>query len=651
MVGVARVLLLCAVLLVLPSLAAAQCISQLSVQRVWTQDAGGADKSTFAPGEPIRFAAELNNAYGAYLLAANGTQLAITTSFYTNTSPVDIPPGINTWIWNAIAPSGEGNYTVTVRAYDHFCGVFPEGSGSLTVGLGSALPDLSPTAILYNPADLVPGRTVFFDSGVQNSGSQGTGVFNVRWLVDGVSVGYGSHAGVPANSTILDGNSQFSWVATAGTHTIEFAVDVDNHVVESNESNNSRSVTVTEAGQSPMITLLGDNPRLLTQGCPLVGAGATATDVKDGDLTDSIIIDGSVDINAPGGYTLTYSVTDSDGFSDVVTRQVIVFGVIGTPVCFVGRPAGKAPNLVVIVHGCCTDSNDVVQDWDYGTTPENPGMANAIGDRMTKAIKENIHAPVPEQWEIVVWDWTQQCPSEPNGECTPKNNYFFCPECFPGDALAAYFNTELPATNLITAISPYPYRHIHMIGHSAGAALIDIAAKNLVGLYNNVPSLRRPFIHLTFLDAFTLTNLDTTSYGFLPNYPNHYSEHYVDRTSPSPISLWTNSIISNAYNFDITDWNHPADPLGDPFGHQWPRHWYQNSAIATPGFEDLKYGFPFSLEGGGSIHGFTALANKWPLNPPQACILEDETTQIPSLCDFTSVSTPTPVPTPTPPQP
>ena len=29
-----------------------------------------------------------------------------------------------------------------------------------------ALPDVSPTAILYNPADLVPGRTVFFDSGI-----------------------------------------------------------------------------------------------------------------------------------------------------------------------------------------------------------------------------------------------------------------------------------------------------------------------------------------------------------------------------------------------------------------------------------------------------------------------------------------------------
>lgn len=134
---------------------------------------------------------------------------------------------------------------------------FPDNSGSWTATVtviappSTPLADLSPTAILFNSADLVSGRTVFFDSGVRNSGSQGTGVFNVRWFVDGVSVGYGSHAGVPANSTVLGGNSQFSWVATAGTHTIEFAVDVDNQVLESNESNNSRSVTVTVITVAP----------------------------------------------------------------------------------------------------------------------------------------------------------------------------------------------------------------------------------------------------------------------------------------------------------------------------------------------------------------------------------------------------------------
>ena len=75
-----RYLLLSVLLLALPSLAAAQCVSLLAVQSVLTQDTGGTNKTTFAPGETIRFVAQLNNAYGGILLAA---QVTITTSFFT----------------------------------------------------------------------------------------------------------------------------------------------------------------------------------------------------------------------------------------------------------------------------------------------------------------------------------------------------------------------------------------------------------------------------------------------------------------------------------------------------------------------------------------------------------------------------------------
>ena len=108
MVVVTRFLSLCAVLLVFPIVAAAQP-TPLAVQRVWTRDGAGNDKTAFAPGETIQFAAELNNSYGGALLAANGTQLTITTSFYNDTKPVDIPPGISPWTWTATAPSTEGS--------------------------------------------------------------------------------------------------------------------------------------------------------------------------------------------------------------------------------------------------------------------------------------------------------------------------------------------------------------------------------------------------------------------------------------------------------------------------------------------------------------------------------------------------------------
>jgi hypothetical protein len=51
-----------ALVLVFPASTTAQCVPQLTVQHVFTQDTGGAEQTTFAPSETIRFVAEVNNA-------------------------------------------------------------------------------------------------------------------------------------------------------------------------------------------------------------------------------------------------------------------------------------------------------------------------------------------------------------------------------------------------------------------------------------------------------------------------------------------------------------------------------------------------------------------------------------------------------------
>ncbi|MDT8336922.1 MAG: ABC transporter substrate-binding protein, partial [Candidatus Izemoplasmatales bacterium] len=53
-------------------------------------------------------------------------------------------------------------------------------------------------------------------------------------------------------------------------------------------------------------------------------AGVTATDAEDGSLTASIELTGTVDLNTAGDYTLTYTVTDSNGGETVATRVVSV---------------------------------------------------------------------------------------------------------------------------------------------------------------------------------------------------------------------------------------------------------------------------------------------------------------------------------------
>ena len=126
-----------------------------------------------------------------------------------------------------------------------------------------------------------------------------------------------------------------------------------------------------------------------------------------------------------------------------------MFGAIGTPLCFVGKPAGKAPNLVVLVHGCCTDFNAVINDWE------------SFG----KLIAGNIHTHAPEQWEVVVWDWSKDTPDS--------------------DFLGAYSKAKDRGHDFATAIMLHSYKYIHLIGHSAGSRLIQQAAKELANNYRN----------------------------------------------------------------------------------------------------------------------------------------------------------------------
>ncbi|MBP9760308.1 MAG: DUF5011 domain-containing protein [Candidatus Pacebacteria bacterium] len=81
---------------------------------------------------------------------------------------------------------------------------------------------------------------------------------------------------------------------------------------------------------SPTILLVGENPLTVSVGGVYVEAGATASDVEDGDLTASVVVDASaIDTNVVGTYTVQYSVTDSGGLATSTTRTVIVEAGVG----------------------------------------------------------------------------------------------------------------------------------------------------------------------------------------------------------------------------------------------------------------------------------------------------------------------------------
>ena len=74
----------------------------------------------------------------------------------------------------------------------------------------------------------------------------------------------------------------------------------------------------------PTLELAGSDIYLVAQGDCFVDPGVTAIDKNDGDITDSVHVEGSVDTDKPGSYTLEYFATNSYNFTSSITRTVIV---------------------------------------------------------------------------------------------------------------------------------------------------------------------------------------------------------------------------------------------------------------------------------------------------------------------------------------
>ncbi|MBA3709394.1 MAG: DUF5011 domain-containing protein [Planctomycetes bacterium] len=75
---------------------------------------------------------------------------------------------------------------------------------------------------------------------------------------------------------------------------------------------------------APAITLLGDDPMIVTWPNAFIDPGAAAFDTFDGDLSLAVRVDGAVDGSILGGYTVTYSVADRAGNQASMRRLVVV---------------------------------------------------------------------------------------------------------------------------------------------------------------------------------------------------------------------------------------------------------------------------------------------------------------------------------------
>ncbi len=120
--------------------------------------------------------------------------------------------------------------------------------------------------------------------------------------------------------------------AAVGSYTLTYKVtDVAGNITVV-----TRTVNVTDQAK-PVITLNGTSPMTVVRFDPFTDPGATATDNLDGDLTNAIVVTGSVNIDVRGTYTLKYNVQDAAGNHAVeVTRTVNVITLTKPVITLIG---------------------------------------------------------------------------------------------------------------------------------------------------------------------------------------------------------------------------------------------------------------------------------------------------------------------------
>lgn len=139
-------------------------------------------------------------------------------------------------------------------------------------------------------------------------------------------------ATAPANGTLT------SFDASTGAFTYESALNyygADSFTFTANDGVATSapatvSITVTSVNDLPVMTILGSDPTLLShEYVGFVDPKASAIDVEDGDISASVTPSMMIDTSNIGTYTVTYSVTDSNGGSSSIDRVVTIVPRLG----------------------------------------------------------------------------------------------------------------------------------------------------------------------------------------------------------------------------------------------------------------------------------------------------------------------------------
>ncbi|MEV4529510.1 CARDB domain-containing protein [Streptosporangium sp. NPDC049304] len=148
-----------------------------------------------------------------------------------------------------IGTRGEGSHTVSARV-DPDNSVFEQNEDNNTLTASSPLvvsqapgPDLQVLGVTSNPPNPAVGAPVTFTVAVKNRGTTATGATTVTRVTVGGTTLNANTASIAAGATVnvaVNG----SWTATGGGATVTATADATNAVAETNENNNTFSLSI-----------------------------------------------------------------------------------------------------------------------------------------------------------------------------------------------------------------------------------------------------------------------------------------------------------------------------------------------------------------------------------------------------------------------
>ena len=226
----------------------------------------------------------------------------------------------------------------------------------------------------------------------------------------------------------------------------------------------------------------------------------------------------------------------------------------------------EEPNLVVITHG-----------W-YEREAWPSRMALAVSRKVSR-----------DNWRCGWCDWRDQAKRLRPSEAATIGR----------DDVGPHLGRE------ILRLSSH-WRHVHLVGHSAGSWVVNAAAEIIA-------KETAADIHITFLDAYVPDGWDESALGRCVGQTRGraWAEHYFTRD----LLNLTESRLSHAHNVDITRVN-PGFR-----GHRFPGYWYLATITGRYTTDERFTDKPVFSSAGNTRYGFHRALEAGPTNWKRSLIL------------------------------